>query len=177
MMICYKEQKMQSPSKGSSGNVVNGDLSEQFSELKSNMENIEKKWGNELHIINQKMDDIRPKLVRLKTRRDFASEQAFVDYITNKLEQWDANKFGPILVRVMNNASGKAKHFIGYVGEPQKWNHTICKVQWFGLGKKLPEAVEWKALDVFLPLSSFYYPDCPHARAYGSRNDGNKQQL
>ena len=157
--------------------MENGELSEQFIELKSNMENIEKKWGNELYIINQKMDDIRPKLVRLKTRRDFASEQAFIDYITNKLEQWDANKFGPILVRVMNNATGKAKQFIGYVGEPQKWNHTICKVQWFGLGKKLPEAVEWKALDVFLPLSAFYYPDCPHARAYGSRNDGNKQQL
>jgi len=176
-----KEQKQQSPQKGGGGGVGSkgddGELESKFVELKTNMETIEKKWGNELHIINQKMDDIRPKLVRLKTRRDFASEQAFIDYITNKLEQWDANKFGPILVRVMNNATGKAKHFIGYVGEPQKWNHTICKVQWFGLGKKLPEAVEWKALDVFLPLSSFYYPDCPHARAYGSRNDANKQQL
>eukprot|EP01083_Nonionella_stella_P198009 727437_1 len=165
-----QEQKMQSPNfNGTGGN--SDEMGTQLSEMKTSMDKLESKWGNELHIINQKMDDIRPKLVRLKTRRDFASEQAFIDYITNKLEQWDANKFGPILVRVMQSASGKAKHFIGYVGEPQKWNHTICKVQWFGLGKKLPEAVEWKALDVFLPLSSFYYPDCPHARAYSSRNE------
>ena len=164
-------------SNGSNVAVDSSELSSQMNEMKTSIENIEKKWGNELHIINQKMDDIRPKLVRLKTRRDFASEQAFIDYITNKLEQWDANKFGPILVRVMSSATGKAKHFIGYVGEPQKWNHTICKVQWFGLGKKQPEPVEWKALDVFLPLSSFYYPDCPHARAFGSRSSNTKQQL
>eukprot|EP01084_Bolivina_argentea_P266280 451597_1 len=155
-----QEQKMQSP------NINNDEMENKLKEMKS-----------ELNIMNQKFNDIRPKLCRLKTRRDFASEQNFIDYITKKLEIWDANKFGPILVRVMPSAIGKAKHFIGYVGEPQKWNNKICKVQWFGLGKKLPEAVEWKALDVFLPLSSFYYPDCPHARAYSSRNEKNKQQL
>merc|ERR1712228_283497 len=163
------EEKLQSPRSNSK------ELQTKLDEMKSSLNSIESKWGNELHAINQKMDDIRPKLVRLKTRRDFASEQTFVDYICNKLENWDANKFGPILVRVQQNATGKAKHFIGYVGEPQKWNHTICKVQWFGLGKKLPEAVEWKALDVFLPLSSFYYPD--HYRSSGSRNGTTKQHL
>ena len=151
------------------------EIESKLDEMKNYLNGIESKWGSELHVINQKMDDIRPKLVRLKTRRDFASEQTFVDYICNKLENWDANKFGPILVRVQQNATGKAKHFIGYVGEPIKWNSTICKVQWFGMGKKLPEAVEWKALDVFLPLSSFYYPDS--ARPFPSRNVKLGQQL
>ena len=155
----------------------NKELESQFHEMKGNLEDLERKWGHELHAINTKMDDIRPKLVRLKTRKDFASEQTFISYVTNKLEQWDANKFGPLLVRVLDSATGKAKHFVGYVGEPQKWNHTICRVQWFGLGKKLPEAVEWKALDVFLPLSAYYYPDCPHARAFASRQTTRKQQL
>merc|ERR1711933_658626 len=165
------DEKVQSPM------ISSNEFETKLDAMQQSLTNMESKWGNDLHLVHQKMDDIRPKLVRLKTRRDFASEQTFVDYICNKLENWDANKFGPVLVRVQENASGKAKHFIGYVGEPQKWNHTICKVQWFGLGKKLPEAIEWKALDVFLPLSSFYYPDCPHARAYGSRNDSKKQQL
>jgi uncharacterized protein YxjI len=146
-------------------NTVTLNMSEKIDACEKHILESEQKLNNDISIINKKLDDVRPKLVRLKTRKDFASEQGFVDYITKKLEQWDSNKFGPILVRVKNNATGKAKHFIGYVGEPQKWNHTICKVQWFGLGKKLPESVEWKALDVFLPLSAFYYPDCPHARS------------
>jgi len=145
--------------------TTNQQMQAQLQALTQRLEAMETKTNIETQETNKKFDEIRPKLTWLKPRKDFTSEEAYVEYIGNKIKEWNPQKDGPILVRVNpETAEGKAKHFIGYVGEPVKWNTTICKVQWFGLQTDTPESVEWKCLDVYLPLSAYYFPDCPQVR-------------
>ncbi|ETO06250.1 myosin-2 heavy chain, non muscle [Reticulomyxa filosa] len=128
---------------------TNQQMHEQIKQLTQRFEVFEKQISDGITESNKKLDDIRPKLARLKTRRDFPSEEAYIEYIGAKIKDWDVQKDGRVLIRVNPEiAEGKAKLFIGYVGEPVKWNNTICKVQWLGLENREPESV--------LPNSSFF---------------------
>ena len=149
-------------------------MTERISTMEIKVNELDENLTHQINVISKDVNEMHPKLVRLKSRKEFNTEQGFIEYIQKTLDTWDTDKYGPLLVRVNpKNATGKAKHFIGYVGEPQKWNHSICKVQWFGLGKMQAESVEWKALDVFLPLSAYSYPDCPDARLPKYKQVGN----
>jgi len=154
-------------------------LKQHINEIENKMEDL-KNNQNEVRNIQDTLNDIRPKLVRLKSRKEFKNEQSYIDYICKTLDTWDSKIYGKILVRVCSNiALGKGKHFINCVGEPIKWNQNVCKVQWYGTGKKEPEPVDWKSLDVYLPSSAYYYPDCPQARlpAYEPSNITVNEQL
>ncbi|ETO20736.1 hypothetical protein RFI_16482, partial [Reticulomyxa filosa] len=113
---------------------MNQQMHDHIQTLSQRLEIFEKQIQHDVQETTKRIDEIRPKLARLKTRKDFTSEEAYVEYVGGKIKEWDVQKDGRILVRVNPDlAEGKAKHFIGYVGEPVKWNSTICKVQWFGL--------------------------------------------
>lgn len=129
---------------------ITGALTTQIESVTNRLSHLEEDVSKTNRETTHKLDDIRPKLARLKNRKDFNSEAGYIEYVGKKLDEWDSKKYGPILVKVNPLlASGKAKHFVGYVGEPIKWNTSICKVQWFGLGNKQPESVWLYTLLVF----------------------------
>jgi len=146
---------------------MNQQMSQQIQTLSQRLDALEAQVSRDVQEVNKRVDEVRPKVARVKSRKEFTSDEAYVEYMGNTNKEWDVQKDGRILVRINPDlAEGKAKHFIGYIGEIVKWTSTVCKVQWFGLATQ--ESVKWQCLDVFLPASAFYFPDCPHARSVDS---------